>query len=743
MRKIETKIASNRRAPLFFLALALSFILLVMGQHWMITRVRKDKQEQTWSMLRLVQSTMDLSLDQMFKLSQLLLLDNDIASFIYQDEIPQGSQEIQKVIDAMETLPAATSINAMLSEIYIYSNRSGYIISSRNAYLEPESMYPALFSISGLNYRQFLSRYLTSPFTRKFFPETKAVVEGRSRSVIPLVQTFPLNMPITNAGKIVLLIDSSYLASLLRSQVEDFNPTIFIADEEGTVITSFGDASLVAGSSYEDGQHRVVIDGEKYILSAITSPESGLRFFSLLSLKEINGMLSPLWLILAIGVVAMFLLLFLSSLYLLSRSNRHWNSLLGIVQEGQRAIPYEQAVGKIRSIVEQDRSSVRQAGGTPFITDTFFRRLIHGKMLGTAEIQAMLKQVQRDIDLTSPFTFQMMQIIIHDSHEFLSSERLEDIDFTRIATQKQAREIFGGQHYLYMDYSFSIWILLWHVDSRFLEGQIDLFWKEFTSLAVGVTTLAVSTQKRSLDEVFSATNECAEVQQSLIKEKQGELMRRYGELSLTREPYHYTADMERTLTSAVLRGEHFALEEILHVIEQDNFMTRTLGPQEHGNLMKVLYATAIKLSRRMRIPLYQSVFTSYEEAKRFFLAQGAEIDKVKQDKDELLTQRITGYIQDHYSEAALNLSTMAEAFAMKESFLYHFVQTRMETSFAHYLETYRLERSLTLFSEKQTTINEIATLCGYSNSQTFRRAFSKRYGMLPSEYQKTVLYHAK
>nr|WP_237446365.1 helix-turn-helix domain-containing protein [Sphaerochaeta halotolerans] len=41
------------------------------------------------------------------------------------------------------------------------------------------------------------------------------------------------------------------------------------------------------------------------------------------------------------------------------------------------------------------------------------------------------------------------------------------------------------------------------------------------------------------------------------------------------------------------------------------------------------------------------------------------------------------------------------------------------------------------------TIGEITTLCGYSNSQTFRRAFKKRYGMLPSDYQKTVLYQKK
>ncbi|HKL59652.1 MAG TPA: hypothetical protein VJ863_07125, partial [Sphaerochaeta sp.] len=77
----------------------------------------------------------------------------------------------------------------MLSEIYIYSKNSGYLLSASNAYLEPEKMYPTLFAFEGLNYRQFKSKYLSAPFSRSFFAETTALVDGRAMKVIPLVQT--------------------------------------------------------------------------------------------------------------------------------------------------------------------------------------------------------------------------------------------------------------------------------------------------------------------------------------------------------------------------------------------------------------------------------------------------------------------------------------------------------------------------------------------------------------------------
>ena len=172
-------------------------------------------------------------------------------------------------------------------------------------------------------------------------------------------------------------------------------------------------------------------------------------------------------------------------------------------------------------------------------------------------------------------------------------------------------------------------------------------------------------------------------------------------------------------------------------------ISRSLGPEEHANLMKVLYATAIKLSQSLRLTLHQSVFESFAEVKQFFLSQAVAINRAKSDKDEVLVQRIVGYVHDHYTDPGLNLSNMATDFGLKESFLYHFMQTRMETSFAQYLGAYRLERALALFAEKQMTISEITSFCGYSNAQTFRRAFQKRYGMLPSDYQKTVLYQKK
>ncbi|UTC58814.1 AraC family transcriptional regulator [Treponema sp. OMZ 305] len=76
---------------------------------------------------------------------------------------------------------------------------------------------------------------------------------------------------------------------------------------------------------------------------------------------------------------------------------------------------------------------------------------------------------------------------------------------------------------------------------------------------------------------------------------------------------------------------------------------------------------------------------------------------------------------------------------MTENFLYYFFRTRMQKSFAHYLENKRLEKAQALIAENpKESLTVLAERCGYTNIQTFRRAFKKRYGLTPSEFKRQV-----
>lgn len=107
------------------------------------------------------------------------------------------------------------------------------------------------------------------------------------------------------------------------------------------------------------------------------------------------------------------------------------------------------------------------------------------------------------------------------------------------------------------------------------------------------------------------------------------------------------------------------------------------------------------------------------------------------EKDAVLIRHITEYIEHSYADPLLNLAQMASDFGITENFLYYFFRSRLQKSFAQYLEDKRLEKAYALI---ETNMKEPFTLlaerCGYANVQTFRRAFKKRYGVTPSEFRR-------
>ena len=112
---------------------------------------------------------------------------------------------------------------------------------------------------------------------------------------------------------------------------------------------------------------------------------------------------------------------------------------------------------------------------------------------------------------------------------------------------------------------------------------------------------------------------------------------------------------------------------------------------------------------------------------------------VCQGKDITLINHIAEYIEQSYANPLLNLSQMAQDFGMTENFLYYFFRTRMQKSFAHYLENKRLEKAQALIAKNpKESLTVLAERCGYANIQTFRRAFKKRYGLTPSKFKRQV-----
>ena len=105
--------------------------------------------------------------------------------------------------------------------------------------------------------------------------------------------------------------------------------------------------------------------------------------------------------------------------------------------------------------------------------------------------------------------------------------------------------------------------------------------------------------------------------------------------------------------------------------------------------------------------------------------------------EQNLGNRIMRYVSDHACEE-ITLETVSHALGISSSHLSHFFAEKLHINFRHFVNASRIAKARLLMRNPNMTLTEISDACGYSNMRTFRRAFLKEVGCLPSEHMQAL-----
>lgn len=101
-------------------------------------------------------------------------------------------------------------------------------------------------------------------------------------------------------------------------------------------------------------------------------------------------------------------------------------------------------------------------------------------------------------------------------------------------------------------------------------------------------------------------------------------------------------------------------------------------------------------------------------------------------------ERLWAYIEECYAEPEIRLKDAATHSGTSPDHLNRLLRRFASTTFHHLLSRYRIEKCLKLIHEKNYTLTEIYSRCGFNSATTFDRQFKKWVGCLPSEYKKQL-----
>lgn len=98
---------------------------------------------------------------------------------------------------------------------------------------------------------------------------------------------------------------------------------------------------------------------------------------------------------------------------------------------------------------------------------------------------------------------------------------------------------------------------------------------------------------------------------------------------------------------------------------------------------------------------------------------------------------VLNYINDHYSED-ISINTLAELCEYSEYHFMRFFKKHMNMTCVEYINNLRLEKSIELFEQGNTSIMDVSLSVGFHNLSYFHRAFKKKYHMTPLSFIKEL-----
>lgn len=115
--------------------------------------------------------------------------------------------------------------------------------------------------------------------------------------------------------------------------------------------------------------------------------------------------------------------------------------------------------------------------------------------------------------------------------------------------------------------------------------------------------------------------------------------------------------------------------------------------------------------------------------------------RIEEDKVNRIIQEITCLMDNERPYIAMNysISDMSKKLDILPNILSMVINTKFNTNFPDYINSYRIQHALnllTVFEERNLTIESVAYESGFSNRTSFYNAFKKQTGKLPSEYIK-------
>ena len=246
----------------------------------------------------------------------------------------------------------------------------------------------------------------------------------------------------------------------------------------------------------------------------------------------------------------------------------------------------------------------------------------------------------------------------------------------------------------------------------------------------------------ALDDVTFSFNQAMYCLQT---EQDANVLTTFDQVSPGINSLHFPLEQQQRIMNAVKHNNAAVIDQEFDLILHENTLRRHLSALMKRTLLSsieaLLMMAAEDVTRHENLPDYLRSIHRTDDFRTELEVLRQEFHRIAEQVGgryaQVSNQRASmeRYLEEHYSDSMLSISSMAEKFGFSESYFSVLFKDTLGEPYSTYLENLRLNKAGELLRTTEHSIEDISQMVGYNNSTTFRRAFKRVKGLSPQQFR--------
>lgn len=743
---------------LFYFLLVLSIPILSMGISYsrVANILRANASQQNQTALQTSAETIDRVLTDVNNVVYYISTSTDITRFLQLRPLDVDKTIVSDITKAQKSLKSYIIANSFIKEIQVYAFQSGIMVDSVTSVLDLERYYGIGFEMEQMDYARWREEFLEQRHRDQLYPSASVACQNEWQDRLLYAQTIPMSGSDSFGGNVFLFLDEEQLLEQFGALQYGSGGMLCVLNREGNAVLQDNPGGLSLEEletdllSGESGSFLQDFNGETMLVSYLRSGDSGWTYLAVLPQQVILEPSQGIRVFL-VGMIAASLAISVGlALFSAVRTSRPVISISNLLSRSSRALAPEELSGEISRLIENNdsmRAVIRQQMDDQ--RAALFYSLLSGGFRDEAEIRRSFSKFH--ITLDAP-RYCLLMISLEDWE--IDSPLAQLSAYKKLMKEVLTSRISGAIGVCDLDLRRSL--LLAAAPAGSVEAYRDSLREEARKISEQFSQAVQSGiyfTACMADNLMQIPSAFLFLQTSEdLPEEEGCVLWSPG----TREPgrhFYYPLNLEIRMISAVQEGNSGLVEDTLELIARHNRRLLSDASPRGGDsyayqLIQALYGTLLRLvneASRGREELAlrsRMIFDGGEEVppselfrrmRECYLAAAASYGEKDGAKGEALKRSILEYVNSHFTDAQLSLTSVASEFHITEPYLSRLFKQSAGENFSKYVEKLRMERAHRLIQEGRLSLNDVAEAVGYNSPQVFRRAYRRVYGASPSE----------